>query len=119
MNKGVHIQNHINNKYYTCINLYLLKIMGFFNLTLKLTMKVTSNYKHNTINGFSSRNPMKIKHYSHVPSFIWGKLYFRLLDLEIYLLTLKMTLNHEINTRNGYFSQNYTKKGIPLVPTFC
>ena len=56
---------------------------------------MTLNDHNNTINGFSSQNPMK-KRYQAYTCFLF--------HFEIYLLTLK---SHENNTRNGLPSQNH------------
>ena len=72
------------------------------------TLKLTLDQQNYTIHSFSGKIPCK-RGITHVPIFIWQKLYFCLFDLEIVFLTLKMTLSHQNNTRNGLLSQNHMK----------
>ena len=63
--------------------------------------------QNNTINVFSSQNPLKTRYYTCSKRCLLKMIFFRLLDLEIDLLTLKMTLNNQNNFRNGLPSQNH------------
>ena len=49
--------------FYICICLKYYFQEFDLKITL-LTLKVTLNHKHNTIKGFTSQNPMKIRYYT-------------------------------------------------------
>ena len=68
---------------------------------------------------FSVKIPRNKRDITHVPFFIFLKLYFALLDLKIDPLTSSMTFNHQNSTRKGLFSQNHTKKMYYTSSYFC